>query len=71
MSAQQQAAAAATQTGQQASAPTVRDCFAAAALQGLISYYGDRLHIVDADGRASLHAAAFEHADRMLEARGA
>ena len=47
----------------------LRDQFAAAALQGLLAYYGDRSSIVDSDSRISLHAAAFDHADQMLEVR--
>ena len=48
---------------------TLRDQFAAAALQGLLAYYGDRCSIVDADSRISLHAVAYDHADLMIEAR--
>ena len=48
---------------------TLRDYFAAAALQGLISYHGDKMHIVDADGRTGLHLIAYDHADAMLRAR--
>lgn len=49
----------------------LRDYFAAAALQGLIAYHGDKMHIVDSDGRTSLHLIAYDHADAMLNARGA
>ena len=49
---------------------TLRDYFAAAALQGLIAYHGDKMHIVDKDGRTSLHLIAYDHADAMLRARG-
>ena len=48
---------------------TLRDYFAAKAMQGLIAYHGDRMHIVDSDGRTSLHFAAYDHADAMLKAR--
>lgn len=48
---------------------TMQDFFAAFALQGLLSYYGDVSAIVDADSRISLHAAAFDHADEMLQRR--
>ena len=47
----------------------LRDYFAAAALQGLIAYHGDRMHIVDSDGRTSLHLIAYDHADAMLKTR--
>lgn len=48
---------------------TLRDYFAAKAMQALIEHHGDVMHIVDADGRTSLHFAAYDHADAMLEAR--
>lgn len=48
---------------------TMQDFFAAFALQGLLSYYGDVSAIVDDDSRISLHAAAFDHADEMLQRR--
>ena len=48
---------------------TMQDFFAAFALQGLLSYYGDVSVIVDDDSRISLHAAAFDHADEMLQRR--
>ena len=48
---------------------SLRDYFAAKAMQGLIAHHGDRMHIVDADGRTSLHFAAYDHADAMLKAR--
>lgn len=48
---------------------TLRDYFAAAALHGLIAYHGDKMHIVDKDGRTSLHLIAYDHADAMLRAR--
>jgi len=48
---------------------TLRDYFAAKAMLGLIYHHGDRMHIVDADGRTSLHFAAYDHADAMLKAR--
>lgn len=47
----------------------MQDFFAAFALQGLLSYYGDVSAIVDDDSRISLHAAAFDHADEMLQRR--
>ena len=47
----------------------MRDYFAAAALQGLIAYHGDKMHIVDSGGRISLHLIAYDHADAMLKAR--
>lgn len=48
---------------------TMQDFFAAFALQGLLSYYGDVCAIVDDNSRISLHAAAFDHADEMLQRR--
>lgn len=48
---------------------TMQDFFAAFALQGLLAYYGDKSAIIDHDGRTSLHAAAFDHADEMLKRR--
>jgi hypothetical protein len=49
---------------------TMQDFFAAFALQGLLSYYGDRSYIPDEEGHATnLHAAAFEHADEMIQRR--
>jgi hypothetical protein len=48
---------------------TMQDFFAAFALQGLLAYYGDRNAIVDDEGRTSIHAAAFDHADEMLQRR--
>ena len=50
---------------------TMQDFFAAFALQGLLAYYGDKSTILDDDGRTSIHAAAFDHADEMLSARAA
>jgi len=48
---------------------TMQDFFAAFALQGLLAYYGDKSAIIDDDGRTSIHAAAFDHADEMLQRR--
>ena len=48
---------------------TMQDFFAAFALQGLLAYYGDRSVIESDDGLTSIHAAAFDHADEMLERR--
>jgi hypothetical protein len=48
---------------------TMQDFFAAFALQGLLAYYGDRSVIESDDGLTSVHAAAFYHADEMLQRR--
>jgi hypothetical protein len=48
---------------------TMQDFFAAFALQGLLAHYGDRSVIQDDDGVTSIHAAAFDHADEMLNRR--
>lgn len=48
---------------------TMQDFFAAFALQGLLAYHGDKSYIPDDDGRTSIHAAAFDHADEMLQRR--
>jgi hypothetical protein len=48
---------------------TMQDFFAAFALQGLLAYYGDRSVIESDDGLTSVHAAAFDHADEMLQRR--
>lgn len=48
---------------------TLQDFFAAFALQGLLAYYGDRSIIESDDGLTSVHAAAFDHADEMLQRR--
>ena len=56
---------------QQHEGMTLRDYFAAKAMQGMIAYHGDKMHIVDSDGRTSLHFAAYDHADAMLKAREA
>jgi hypothetical protein len=48
---------------------TMQDFFAAFALQGLLAYYGDKSAIIDDDGQTSIHAAAFDHADEMLQRR--
>jgi hypothetical protein len=48
---------------------TMQDFFAAFALQGLLAYYGDRSVIESDDGLISVHAAAFDHADEMLNRR--
>jgi hypothetical protein len=48
---------------------TMQDFFAAFALQGLLAYYGDRSIIESDDGLTSIHAAAFDHADEMLQRR--
>jgi hypothetical protein len=50
---------------------TMQDFFAAFALQGLLAYYGDRSVIESDDGLTSIHAAAFDHADEMLQRRAA
>jgi hypothetical protein len=48
---------------------TMQDFFAAFALQGLLAYYGDRSIIESDDGLTSIHAAAIDHADEMLQRR--
>jgi hypothetical protein len=48
---------------------TMQDFFAAFALQGLLAYYGDRSVVESDDGITSIHAAAFDHADEMLQRR--
>lgn len=48
---------------------TMQDFFAAFALQGLLAYYGDRSILESEDGITSVHAAAFDHADEMLQRR--
>lgn len=48
---------------------TMQDFFAAFALQGLLAFYGDREIIESEDGITSVHAAAFDHADEMLNRR--
>jgi hypothetical protein len=48
---------------------TMQDFFAAFALQGLLAYYGDRSVIESDDGITSIHAAAFDHADEMIQRR--
>jgi hypothetical protein len=48
---------------------TMQDFFAAFALQGLLAYYGDRSVIESDDGLTSIHAAAIDHADEMLQRR--
>jgi hypothetical protein len=48
---------------------TMQDFFAAFALQGLLAYYGDRSVVESDDGITSIHAAAFDHADEMLNRR--
>ena len=48
---------------------TMQDFFAAFALQGLLAYYGDRSVIESDEGLTSVHAAAFDHADEMLQRR--
>ncbi len=48
---------------------TMQDFFAAFALQGLLAYYGDRSVIESGVGFTSIHAAAFDHADEMLQRR--
>jgi hypothetical protein len=48
---------------------TMQDFYAAFALQGLLAYYGDRSVIESDDGLTSIHAAAFDHADEMLNRR--
>jgi hypothetical protein len=50
---------------------TMQDFFAAFALQGLLAYYGDRSVIESDDGLTSVHAAAMDHADEMLQRRSA
>lgn len=50
---------------------TMQDFFAAFALQGLLAYYGDHSVLSTDDGMASIHAAAFDHADEMLQRRAA
>jgi hypothetical protein len=48
---------------------TMQDFFAAFALQGLLAHYGDRGVIESDDGITSIHAAAIDHADEMLQRR--
>jgi hypothetical protein len=48
---------------------TMQDFYAAFALQGLLAYYGDRSVIESDDGLTSIHAAAIDHADEMLQRR--
>ena len=48
---------------------TMQDFFAAFALQGLLAFYGDKGVLEDEDGLTSIHAAAFDHADEMLQRR--
>ncbi len=52
---------------------TIRDYFAAKAMQTLIQCVwertGDSNYIIDNDGRVSLHLRAYEHADAMLAER--
>jgi hypothetical protein len=48
---------------------TMQDFFAAFALQGLLAFYGDRSIIESDDGITSIHAAAIDHADEMLQRR--
>jgi hypothetical protein len=48
---------------------TMQDFFAAFALQGLLAYYGDRSVIESDDGITSIHAAAIDHAEEMLQRR--
>lgn len=48
---------------------TLQDFFAAFALQGLLAFYGDRSVLESEDGITSVHAAAFDHADEMLQRR--
>lgn len=48
---------------------TMQDFFAAFALQGLLAFYGDRAILEGEDGITSVHAAAFDHADEMLQRR--
>ena len=50
---------------------TMQDFFAAFALQGLLAFYGDRNSIINDDGHTSLHMAAYDHADEMLQRRKA
>jgi hypothetical protein len=48
---------------------TMQDFYAAFALQGLLAYYGDKQTVVEDECRISIHAAAFDHADEMLQRR--
>ena len=48
---------------------TMQDFFAAFALQGLLAYYGDKSVLADDEGMNSVHAAAYDHADEMLQRR--
>jgi hypothetical protein len=48
---------------------TMQDFFAAFALQGLLAYYGDRSVIESDGGLTSIHVAAYDHADEMLQRR--
>lgn len=47
----------------------MQDFFAAFALQGLLAFYGDRSILEGEDGITSVHAAAYDHADEMLQRR--
>jgi hypothetical protein len=48
---------------------TMQDFYAAFALQGLLAHYGDRSVVENDDGLTSIHAAAFDHADEMIQRR--
>ena len=48
---------------------TMQDFFAAFALQGLLAHYGDHSVIESAIGFTSIHAAAIDHADEMIQRR--
>jgi hypothetical protein len=48
---------------------TMQDFFAAFALQGLLAFYGDKSIIESEEGVTSIHAAAIDHADEMLNRR--
>jgi len=51
---------------------TMRDFFAAFALQGLLAHHGDKSHLPDVDGDPySLHSMAYTHAEEMLDSRAA
>lgn len=48
---------------------SLRDYFAAKAMQALITHYGNGSRIVEEDGWSKLAFSAYDHADMMMEAR--
>lgn len=49
---------------------TMQDFFAAFALQGMLSYYGDCSFVEGEDGFDDIHSVAFHHANAMVKRRG-